>query len=460
MALKQAIRANKIKNYRKELEPLTARFEEIENTIRASAEELEEREFSDEELTEAEQVYEELDEEKKSLQERIDELEAKINGLEEESRTEENEIETAVEQTETNEEKREGKLMSKIITRGAFKGMNQTDAEMLIKRDDAQKFLTEIRSAMAEKRAITGGDVLVPDVFLGLVRDQVYGLSKLAPKVWVRTLKGNGRYTIAGAIPEGVWTEACANLNELDLLFSEAEVDAYKVGGFVAVCNALLEDADLDLADEVLTSIAQAIAVALDKAILYGTGTKMPVGIVTALEGVDDTPNLIGIDEDLTGAEFYAELVGAFGKTKSHGSVTGRFYAMSEATFAELQVRALSINASGAIVSGQTQTMPILGGDIIVTDVVADGTIIGGYGQHYLLAERAEVKLARSEHVQFIEDNTVFKGTARYDGKVIFTDAFVAVAIGEADGTTGVVAAPASDDVTFATDAANAVSGD
>ena len=452
MALRNLILAKKLKERKTEMTALLEREAELvkrQEELEKSIEEVEREEDFDviEEVEkEINTDKEKLIAEKNELQVKIDEIEQELTELEDEDTEEE----------EVVEPKGERKQMSKLITRGAFKGMNQTDAEVLIKRDDAQKFLTEIRSAMAEKRAITGGDVLVPDVFLGLVRDQVYGLSKLAPKVWLRKLKGNGRYTIAGAIPEGVWTEACANLNELDLVFSEAEVDAYKVGGFVAVCNALLEDADLDLANEVLTSIAQAIAIALDKAILYGTGTKMPVGIVKALEGVVSTPNLIGIDEDLTGAEFYAELVEAFGKTKSHGAVNGRFYAMSEATFAQLQVRALSINASGAIVSGQTQTMPILGGDIIVTDVVADGTIIGGYGQHYLLAERAEVKLARSEHVQFIEDNTVFKGTARYDGKVIFTDAFVAVAIGEADESTGAVDAPASADVTFVTDAANA----
>lgn len=454
MALRNLILAKRLKERKTEMtvllereSELLKRQEELEKSIE-EAERDEDLDLIEEEETELNSDKEKLIAEKNELQAKIDEIEQELEELEE-----------GEEQEEAEEPKGERKQMSKLITRGAFKGMNQTDAEVLIKRDDAQKFLTEIRSAMAEKRAITGGDVLVPDVFLGLVREQVYGLSKLAPKVWLRKLKGNGRYTIAGTIPEGVWTEACADLNELALVFSEAEVDAYKVGGFVAVCNALLEDADLDLANEVLTSIAQAIAIALDKAILYGTGTKMPVGIVKALDGVNGKPNLIGIDEDLTGEEFYAELVAAFGKTKSHGSVTGRFYAMSEATFAQLQVKALSINASGAIVSGQTQTMPILGGDIIVTDVVAAGTIIGGYGQHYLLAERAEVKLARSEHVQFIEDNTVFKGTARYDGKVIFPDAFVAVAIGAADETSGVVDAPAPNDVTFASDAANAVSG-
>ena len=51
----------------------------------------------------------------------------------------------------------------------------------------------------------------------------------------------------------------CANLNELDLSFYEAEVDGYKVGGFIPVCNANLEDSDLNLAAEIISAIGQAI---------------------------------------------------------------------------------------------------------------------------------------------------------------------------------------------------------
>lgn len=423
-------------------------------TLKAREQELKERQTQFEtDVTEAE-TEEELDAlddqataleaDKKALEEEKVQLEQDVQGIESKIETIEKELE-AEEPTE-----QERKIMSKLITRGTFAGMQRTEAEALIQRDEVKSFLTEIRGAMSEKRAISGGDYTIPEVLIGLVREQVYGLSKLAGKVWKVSLKGEGRYNIAGAIPEAVWTEMCANLNELDLAFNQQEVDGYKVGGFVAVCNALLEDSDLALAQEVLNAISQAIAIALDKAILYGKGTKMPLGVVTALEAVNGTPNLIGVADTNKGATFYEALVTAFGKAKGHGSTGGKWYAMNETTFAKLQVKALSMNAAGAIVTGQQMTMPILGGEIILIDSVADGTIIGGYGQHYLLAERKNVQLARSEHVQFIQDNTVFKGTARYDGKPVFTDAFVAVLIG--NGTD----VPASTDVTFAADTANA----
>jgi len=95
--------------------------------------------------------------------------------------------------------------------------------------------------------------------------------------------------------------------------------------------------------------------------------------------------------------------------------------------------------------------MPIIGGDVVELDFIPDNVIIGGYGSLYMLAEREGVTLAMSEHVQFIEDNTVFKGIARYDGRPVFGEAFVAINIDQTQGA----AAPLANAVTFAPDAAN-----
>jgi HK97 family phage major capsid protein len=274
---------------------------------------------------------------------------------------------------------------------------------------------------------------------------------------------GKSRQTIAGTIPEGVWTEACATLNELAISFSQIEVDGYKVGGFIPVCNALLEDSDVNLADEIMFMIGQAIGYALDKAILYGTGTKMPVGIVTRLIEESEpaywndnaytwtdlhTTNVKTINPSgLTADALFSAIILAAGVAKANYSTDGaKFWAMNSKTFATLQAKALSFNAAGAIVSGQNMTMPIIGGEIVILEFIPDNDIIGGYGQLYLLAERAGAQFAVSEHVRFIDDQTVFKGTARYDGMPVFGEGFVAFNIANTDVTTS---------VNFASDTAN-----
>jgi len=71
---------------------------------------------------------------------------------------------------------------------------------------------------------------------------------------------------------------------------------------------------------------------------------------------------------------------------------------------------------------------------------------VGGYFDLYTLAERAGTKFAQSEHVRFLQDQTVMKGTARYDGAPAIPEAFVAI---------GIKGATPAATMTFAQDTAN-----
>lgn len=345
-----------------------------------------------------------------------------------------------------------------MIERGFFRGFSHEQRNAVIAREDVKEFLQRARDLGAQERAVTNSELLIPDVLLGILRDNLHRYSKLISRVYLRNVPGTARTNIAGAIPEGIWTEACAKLNELTIGFSQIETDGYKVGGYIAICNATLQDSDINLANEIMDNISQAIGLATDKAILYGTGVKMPVGIVTRLAETAQPPywgtkaptwtdlhttNLLKVTyTGTTGEEFYSALVLALGTIKADYSTGLKFWVMNSKTWAKLQAKALTINAAGAIVSGQNMTMPVIGGEIVILEFVPDNDIIGGYGSLYLLAERAGIALAQSEHVQFIEDNTVFKGTARYDGRPVFGEGFVTVNINNEDPTTTMTFAP------------------
>ena len=249
---------------------------------------------------------------------------------------------------------------------------------------------------------------------------------------------------VMGTVPEAIWTECCATLNEMSLGFNDVEVDCNKVGAYFAVCNAILEDSDVALASELIAALSQGIGLALDKAILYGTGTKMPLGIMTRLvqtqapadypatarTWVDlHTSNVKSIAANKTGVEFFKELVTDSGAAKGKYSRGSKVWVVNETTYTKIVTEAMAVDASGAIVSGVNGSMPVVGGAIEVLDFLPDNVIVGGYFDLYLLAERAAVQIGQSEHYRFIEDQTVFKGTARYDGVPVIPEAFVAIGI-------------------------------
>ncbi len=351
-------------------------------------------------------------------------------------------------------ERKDDGIMS--MHRRGFFGLDRQQRDAFLAREEVKSFLQRVRTFGQETRAVTGAELTIPDVMLELIRENITKYSKLIARVNLRPVPGTARQNIMGVVPEAVWTEACAILNELAFGFNQIEVDGYKVGGFIAICNATLEDSDLNLASEIMDVIGQSIGYAADKAILYGTGRKMPIGIMTRLAQTAQPENWnanapawadlheknITTITGKTGIELYQAMVLASGNAKSNYSRGGLTWVMNETTKAQLVAQAMSVNAAGAIVSGQGSTMPVVGGDIVTLDFVPVGDIIFGYFDLYLLAQRAGAQLAQSEHVRFIEDQTVFKGTARYDGVPVFGEAFGAVNIAGKAPTTSMTFAP------------------
>ena len=443
MALRSLMKGKELRTAQKSLEEARAKIEEMK-TREAELETAIEEANTDEEKAAVEEAVEQFENEKAEAEKAVSDLEAEVDKLERELA----EIENTPAESKTEEpEKRAAEPQKETRTMKRWKEMSYEERTAFVQKEEMQSFLGEVRAAIKEKRAISNAGYLIPQVLLGLLRENIEDYSKLYRRVNLRPLGGTGRMVIEGTIPEAVWTEACANLNELDLSFSKVEVDGYKVGGYFKVCNATLEDSDIDLASELITALGQAIGLALDKAILYGTGTKMPVGVVTALAAVADTPNIISHASTVVGKALVQALIGDIAKAKSNYSRGEKIWIMNETTYSTLLAQFVETDANGAYVSVINGKMPVVGGDIIVLSFMPANTIIAGYFDLYLLAERAGTTIGTSEHAFWTADQTGFKGTARYDGKVLRDNAFVAIGI---NGVT-----PAANQVTFAQDGAN-----
>ena len=334
----------------------------------------------------------------------------------------------------------------------AFDALSGDRRAAILAQEDTKTFLAQLRSMKGQSRAVTGGELTIPVVFLDLIAQNMYRYSKLLNRVRIRNVSGEARQTIAGTVPEAVWTEMCAAINELTFAFNQITLDGYKVAGFVPVCNSLLEDNDVNLASWIVEMLSESIGLAMDKAILYGKGTGMPMGIVTRLAQqsapanypanapawVDlHTSNIKQIGGDsVTGAAFWAALVEATGNTFTRYSRGEQFWAMNSKTYAKLKSKLITFTATGDIVANIFGVLPIVNGDVDILEFMPDGDIVGGYGDLYLLAMRSGMTIESSREVQFIQDNTVYKAKQRADGQPIIPGAFVAININNVAVTT------------------------
>lgn len=471
MALKAIMLRNRIDKKMSELEELRKKDEEFLNREAELEAAINEAVTEEEQQVVSEQVdafdaeKTEHEEAKTRLQGEIDDLEAQLAETEKEPPAEPVR-EMKVKKEERNEMMVNKEIRSLPMNVRAFDSLPMDTRRQIVEREDVKEFLERMRSMKGNTRAIQGGELEIPVVFLELISENMYRYSKLLNRVRVRNVPGEARQTIAGTVPEAVWTEMCGAINELSFVFNQITLDGYKVAGYVPVCNSLLEDtvSNLDLASWIVEMLSESIGLAEDKAILYGKGSAshMPLGIVTRL-AQDSQPdgypanapawvdysdtNIIKINgTSLTGAEFWAQLAMAAGNTFTRYNRGEQFWAMNSKTYATLKSKLITFTATGDIVANLFGTLPVINGNIDVLEFMPDGDIVGGYGDLYLWADRRAMAIDSSEHVQFIQDNTVFRGKARADGAPIVPGAFVAININNTNVTTA---------MDFAADTAN-----
>ena len=424
---------------------------------------------TDDDLATVDQEVEKFEAEKSAHEDEKQRLAQEIEGLEADLEKLEEETPAPAASSNSQKERKDSMNLKDIKIRSlpmqvrVFDALTHEQRSAIVARDDVKEFLSRLRSMKGQTRDVSGAELTIPIVFLDLIAENMFRYSKLLNRVRVRNVNGQARQTIAGTVPEAVWTEMCGAINELTFVFNQITVDGYKVAGFVPICNSVLEDNDIGLAGWIVEMLSESIGLAMDKAILYGKGaaSNMPMGIVTRLAQTAQpdnypanapawvdlhTTNIIQIDSSEEPVTFWAALAVAAGNTYTKNARGTQFWAMNSKTLATLKSKLITFAASGELLARFNGVMPIIDGDVDVLEFMPDGDIVGGYGDLYMLAMRSGMTIESSREVQFIQDNTVFKGKQRADGQPVIPGAFVAININNTSVTTA---------MTFAADTAN-----
>lgn len=346
-------------------------------------------------------------------------------------------------------------------------GLTYAERDALMQSEQVRTFLKQIREARAQQRSVTGGELGIPDGFLPILRDLTYQESKFLRYCFTTSFRGTTRQNVAGVAPEAIWTEMKDRLNEIDIDFWQLTMDGFMVGGYMAVPNSvLMDDSDLSLTTTILQALASSLAKAIDKSIWFGTGESMPVGIITRLAAQTKptwwgsqqgdftdlhTSNILKLDlAAKNGVEFFCPLVAALAVAKPDYSNGTVIWVMNRKTHMDIQSRALAFNDAAALVAGVSNSIPIVGGEIVEWEVMPDNEIAGGYMSLYRSVEREGTTIESNTNVRWLENQTCFKGMQRRDGKPAIGEAFVLVNYGNVQPTTA---------TTFGKDRANTAIG-
>jgi HK97 family phage major capsid protein len=376
--------------------------------------------------------------EEASNEEDLKTVEVEINTIETEQTTVENEKKTVEDEIaslendldELKERSAQTNKEKQTRAKGAIEPMNRLQVRELLKNGEYYKRsdVIEFYEKFKNLRAVTGGELTIPEVIVNRIMDILGDYSTIYPLVERIQVKGTARILIDTDTTSATWVEQKGALPVGDVgTIGYLDFDGYKVGKVTFVDNHLLQDSVINLDEYVVKKIARAIALAIDIAILNGTGATgfQPTGIIPSIP----TANSVSVAEGSPMAEF----VKPIGLIDTGLDSVGEIRAVMKRStyynhFLELSI---NTNANGDTVGKLPNlTRPdILGIPVTFNNTMAEDQVLYGDFDQYTLVERETIAIDNSEHVRFIEDQMAFRGKGRFDGKPTKPEAFALVTI-------------------------------
>lgn len=356
-----------------------------------------------------------LDEKMNNLQGEIERIEGELADIEERGKDVTNKL------NQNTEEKR-GTNMNRLQVRELLKSGEYYE------RSEVKSFYEQFKNL----RAVGGEGLTIPLVVVNRIMDIVGDYTTLYPLVDKIKVSGTTRILIDTDTSAATWIEQAGTIPTGDVgTITNIDFDGFKVGKVTFVDNCMLQDSIINLDEYVAKKIARAIALALDLAILKGTGSanKQPQGIIPSLEEAHKvtvtTGKLVDILKPLalidTGNDSVGEIVATMKRTTYYNK------------FLEYTI---NVDSNGNVV-GKLPNLSkpdLLGLKVVFNNNMDEGQVLFGDYEKYTLVERESITIDKSEHVKFSEDQMAFRGKGRFDGKPTNKNAFVLVTIQEPAG--------------------------
>jgi HK97 family phage major capsid protein len=212
------------------------------------------------------------------------------------------------------------------------------------------------------------------------------------------------------------WISEGASVPLTEPKFRKLNLVAHKMSGKVPVTNELLLDNAAGLEALLIRLFGFAVAYAEDYAFLAGDGVGKPQGILNA-------PATITTATALTAAApTVAQLTTMYKRLMPASRGTAVWIINTLLSDALLSINSTGTNVLTYLPNLQGRIEPRLFGlPVIETEKVPSAFSTGGLlladFQQYVIGSRQQIEIARSEHVNFDTDETVWRVTARVEGQ-------------------------------------------
>lgn len=314
------------------------------------------------------------------------------------------------------------------------------DAQVMAKRglQPLTKAETEYYNEVIGAGGFAGVEKLVPATIFDRVFEDLRQNHELLNEIdFVNTTGVTEWITRNNDVEAAWWGTLCSDIQKkLEVAFKKEQTGLYKLSAYVPVCKAMLDLGPAWLDRFVREILFESLAIALELAIVSGTGKEQPIGMMKDLGGavVD------GVYPDKAAIALSDLKPGTLGKNIMAPLTKGGKRAVQQVLlivnpldyWEKIFAETTFLTADKSYVYG---VLPIPA-KIIQSVAVDQGTMIAGMGKDYFMGVGSTQKIDYSDHYKFLEDERTYIAKQYANGKPIDNDSFLVFNIsGMAAGT-------------------------
>lgn len=262
------------------------------------------------------------------------------------------------------------------------------------------------------------GTAVIPTQTLNKIIEKLEQTSALYSKITTLNIPSNISIPVENAKNDASWVAMATASTDSDDSFSTVSLAAYKLIKTIEI-TADVENMSIQAFEGfIVNSLYKKMAKAIENAILNGTGTNQPTGL---LKSGEITTTTTFTKAGMT----YKDLMKIIGQLGT-SYLPGACFVMPRAVFFN-DVLGMSTSTGDRVVVADAQSPAkynILGYPVILADYCTADTIIFGDLSYYYFNWVKDVEVKSDGSVGFRSGSTVYRAMALCDGKKVLGDAF------------------------------------
>lgn len=275
----------------------------------------------------------------------------------------------------------------------------------------------------AEKRALTtaanSGGAAVPTTTYDMIIKRMTQTSVLFGLIKKTFIPGNVVLPVADAQTAAQWSDTAPTPDNDDTL-SQVSLGAYALSKFAKVKGQLILMAIDALEAYIVSAISDQLAIAVENAILNGTGSSQPTGILTGVTWTSANAatyaTTVGYD-DLVDAKKMLGLYRSNGVWVMNAAMEAQIYKIKTS----VQQPLFTQNPITGLVTNP------LGFPMAIDEYVPDNTILLINPDYYYMNINQNPTILSDDSAGFLSTSRVYRGTMFLDAKPALSSAFVKI---------------------------------